>query len=194
MCAVHHFDRFPLSISFSARGVPSHLLGSGHFDQDNSSDNSTDEKLTNRLSAQPPDSTDTDRDQQQQQQPFPTPNQISSALHSHQHADEQLLLNASLGILRPSARIGDECSNSSNYYDEPRIELIDGSLNGGRNDKLSECRTNILSSPMKPPHGHDLSDIIDIGDVVDLNELPPPPGAPKPENSARLRRYRLNVE
>lgn len=26
------------------------------------------------------------------------------------------------------------------------------------------------------------------------NEIPPPPGAPKPENTARLRRYRLNVE
>ncbi|XP_037035357.1 tau-tubulin kinase homolog Asator isoform X3 [Bradysia coprophila] len=176
-----------------ARGVPSHLLGSGHFEQDNSSDNSTDEKLTNRLSTQPPDSTDTDRDQQ-----LPIPNQISSALHSHQHNADEQLLNASHGVIRPTARIADECSNSSNYYDALRatsgtaIELIEGTLNG-RNDKLSECRTNILSSPMKP-HGHDLSDIIDIGDVVDLNELPPPPGAPKPENSARLRRYRLNVE
>ncbi|KAG4071470.1 hypothetical protein HA402_011624 [Bradysia odoriphaga] len=176
-----------------ARGVPSHLLGSGHFEQDNSSDNSTDEKLTNRLSTQPPDSTDTDRDQQ-----LPLPNQISSALHSHQHNADEQLLNASHGVIRQAARIADECSNSSNCYDELRatsgtaIELIEGTLNG-RNDKLSECRTNILSSPMKP-HGHDLSDIINIGDVVDLNELPPPPGAPKPENSARLRRYRLNVE
>ncbi len=171
------------------------MLGSGHFEQDNSSDNSTDEKLTNRISTQPPDSTDTDRDQQQ----LPITNQISShtALHSHQViADEQLLI-ASTGVLRP-VRIVDECSNSSNYYDEPRttsggtaVELIDG----GRNDKLNvECRTNVVSSPMKPAHGHDLSDIIDTGDVVDLNEIPPPPGAPKPENSARLRRYRLNVE
>lgn len=166
------------------------MLGSGHFEQDNSSDNSTDEKLTNRISTQPPDSTDTDRDQQ-----LPVINQISSALHSHQNiTDEQLP-----GVLR-QGRIVDECSNSSNYYDELRtapvhgtaIELIEGTLNG-RNDKLNECRANVVSSPMKP-HGHDLSDIIDIGDVVDLNELPPPPGAPKPENSARLRRYRLNVE
>lgn len=181
---------------FSARGVPSHLLGSGHFDQDNSSDNSTDEKLTNRISTQPPDSTDTDRDQQ-----LPITNQISAALHSHQIITDEQLLNAIPGVLRPG-RIVDECSNSSNYYDELRtatgapahgtaIELIEGTLNG-RNDKLNECRTNVVSSPMKP-HGHDLSDIIDIGDV-DLNELPPPPGAPKPENSARLRRYRLNVE
>lgn len=181
-------------LNFSARGVPSHLLGSGHFEQDNSSDNSTDEKLTNRISTQPPDSTDTDRDQQ-----LPITNQITSALHSHQNATDEQPLNASSGVLRP-VRIVDECSNSSNYYDEPRttsgggtaIDMIDGTLNG-RNDKLNECRTNVVSSPMKP-HGHDLSDIIDIGDVVDLNELPPPPGAPKPENSARLRRYRLNVE
>lgn len=171
------------------------MLGSGHFEHDNSSDNSTDEKLTNRLSTQPPDSTDTDRDQQ-----LPITNQISSVLHSHQHNADDQLLNASHGVLRPVARIADECSNSSNYYDEPQrtapggmaIELIEGTLNG-RNDKLSECRANILSSPIKS-HGHDLSDIIDIGNVVDLNELPPPPGAPKPENSARLRRYRLNVE
>lgn len=26
------------------------------------------------------------------------------------------------------------------------------------------------------------------------NEIPPPPGAPRPENTARLRRYRLNLE
>lgn len=174
------------------------MLGSGHFEQDNSSDNSTDEKFTNRISTQPPDSTDTDRDQ-----PLPITNQISAALHSHQNITDEQLLNTSTGVLRP-ARIIDECSNSSNYYDEPRttsgaathsgtaIEIIDGTLNG-RNDKLNECRANAVSSPMKP-HGHDLSDIIDIGDVVDLNELPPPPGAPKPENSARLRRYRLNVE
>lgn len=168
------------------------MLGSGHFEQDNSSDNSTDEKQTNRISTQPPDSTDTDRDPH-----LPITNQISSALHSHQNVTDDQLLNASPGILRP-LRIVDECSNSSNYYDEPRTtsgtagELIDGTVNG-RNDKLNECRTNVVSSPMMP-HGHDLSDIIDIGDVVDLNELPPPPGAPKPENSARLRRYRLNVE
>lgn len=165
------------------------MLGSGHFEQDNSSDNSTDEKLTNRISTQPPDSIDTDRDQQ-----LPLNNQISSALHSHQNITDEQFLNAALR----SGRIADDISNSSNYYDEPRtasgtaIELIEGTLNG-RNDKLNECRTNVVSSPMKS-HGHDLSDIIDMGDVVDLNELPPPPGAPKPENSARLRRYRLNVE
>lgn len=144
------------------------MLGSGHFEQDNSSDNSTDEKLTNRISTQPPDSTDTDRDHQ-----LPIANQTASALHSHQNIIDEPLLSA--GIFRTASGTN-----------------VDGTLNG-RNDKLNECRTNIVSSPMKP-HGHDLSDIIDIGDVVDLNELPPPPGAPKPENSARLRRYRLNVE
>lgn len=170
------------------------MLGSGHFEQDNSSDNSTDEKLTNRISTQPPDSTDnTDRDQQ-----LPVTNQVLSTLHSHHITDEQLL---NTGVLRP-AKIIDECSNS---YDELRtassalshggtaIELVEETLNGRNVNKLNECRANVLSSPLKP-HGHDLSDIIGIGDVVDLNELPPPPGAPKPENSARLRRYRLNVE
>lgn len=172
------------------------MLGSGHFDQDNSSDNSTDEKLTNRISTQPPDSTEnTDRDQQ-----LPTINQISSALHSHLNITEEQLLNASTDVLRPG-KIIDECSNSSNFYDEPRttssapshgIAIVEGTLNGRNDSKLNEYRTNVVSSPLVP-HGHDLSDIIGIGDV-DLNELPPPPGAPKPENSARLRRYRLNVE
>lgn len=174
------------------------MLGSGHFEQDNSSDNSTDEKLTNRISTQPPDSIDnTDRDHQ-----LPIINQISSALHSHLNITDEQLLNTSTGVLRPS-KVIDECSNSSNFYDETRttssvpthggttIELVEGTLNGRNDNKLNECRANIVSSPLKPL-GHDLSDI--IGDVVDLNELPPPPGAPKPENSARLRRYRLNVE
>lgn len=166
------------------------MLGSGHFEQDNSSDNSTDEKLTNRISTQPPDSTDTDRDPH-----TPLANQIASTLHSHQNAVDDKLSNTSVGRI-----VADECSNSSNYCDETRttsgvgtaIDVIEGTLNG-RNEKLIECRTNVVSSPMKPL-GHDLSDIIDMGNVVDLNELPPPPGAPKPENSARLRRYRLNVE
>lgn len=73
-------------------------------------------------------------------------------------------------------------------------------------DGLSEtsARKNLTTSDMEIKFtSGDNYDDDDVDDVDDdnrrelnnpKNEIPPPPGEPRPENTARLRRYRLNLE
>lgn len=113
------------------RGVPSHLLGSGHF-EDNSSDNSTDSKQ-----------------------------QIENG-----GGDESIDYVSDAG---------------NNNAFEVGIDAIDGNVDNNDDDNDDEQGdghdSNVIS---KPEHKQDI--------------LPPPPGEPRPENTARIRRYRLNLE
>lgn len=101
-----------------SRGVPSHLLGSGHFD-DNSSDNSTDGKG-------------------------------SDSKQQIENGDESIDYVSDAG---------------NNNAFEVGVDAIDGS---GDNDSSKPDESN--------------------------QDISPPPGEPRPENTARLRRYRLNLE
>lgn len=106
---------------FRTRGVPSHLLGSAHFD-DNSSDNSIDEKNLNR------------------------------------HSSTQDLLGGQQDLLK-------KCFDNLNLNDENFTNF----------DKLVSCKSQ-------------------QDEILTKDDITPPPGAPRPENSARLRRYRPNLE
>lgn len=105
------------------RGVPSHLLGSGHFD-DNSSDNSTDGKGS---------------DSKQQQQ-------------IEQNGDESC------------DYVSSDAGNNNAF--EIGVDAIEGN-----DDDIDDSKPSELSQ-----------------------DISPPPGEPRPENTARIRRYRLNLE
>ncbi|XP_031622645.1 tau-tubulin kinase homolog Asator isoform X2 [Contarinia nasturtii] len=115
-----------------SRGVPSHLLGSGHF-EDNSSDNSTDGKGT---------------DSKQQ----------------IENGDESIDYVSDAG---------------NNNAFEVGIDAIDGNEdnNDDGDDDDDDNDANVISKPGERKQ-----------------EILPPPGEPRPENTARIRRYRLNLE
>lgn len=102
-----------------SRGVPSHLLGSGHFD-DNSSDNSTDGKGS------------------------------ESKQQIEQNGDE-------------SIDYVNDAGNNNAF--EIGVDAID------------DDDDNVHSKPSEMN-----------------SDISPPPGEPRPENTARIRRYRLNLE
>lgn len=104
-----------------SRGVPSHLLGTGHF-EDNSSDNSTDGRG----------------------------------------------------------------SDSKQQIDQNGDESIDYVSDAGNN--------NAFEVGVDAIEGHDDDDNVH-SKPGELNpDISPPPGEPRPENTARIRRYRLNLE
>lgn len=115
---------FCIFFFYRTRGVPSHLLGSTHFD-DNSSDNSCDEKNLNR------------------------------------HSSNQDLLLIQTGSTNDLLK---KCFENFNLNDE-----------NTNFDKLSNSKTQ-------------------QDELMQKDDITPPPGAPRPENSARLRRYRPNLD
>lgn len=119
----HKFNKMCFH-SHRSRGVPSHLLGSGHFD-DNSSDNSTDGKGS-------------DSKQQQQQ--------------IDQNGDESI------------DYVSSDAGNNNAF--EIGVDAIEGN-----DEDIDDSKPSELSQ-----------------------DISPPPGEPRPENTARIRRYRLNLE
>lgn len=72
-----------------------------------------------------------------------------------------------------------------NFKEIPQRTAL--SSNNNNTDKYLYLNDNNCDDPVT-------SETNQITSTQDKNEIPPPPGAPRPENSARLRRYRLNLE
>lgn len=133
--------------SHRSRGVPSHLLGSGPFD-DNSSDNSIEGKV--------PDTKQS--------------NQIENGDESIEYA-------------------GNVNNNTDNKYDY---------LDDNNHCEASDTGTQYHSKQNFTSDYEIGIDAIDGNDDEIVNqklnhEIPPPPGEPRPENTARLRRYKVDV-
>lgn len=156
-----HKHNFHCNFYFNrrTRGVPSNLLGSGHFD-DNSSDNSAEEKCI---------------DTKQQTKIFgengataTTNDPVKSELNEHLKEI-------------PNRNLTETSNNNNtdkyNCTDDSHCDHDDERITN--NDE--KC-TDILSSSVPEK------------DTSLKNEIPLPLGTPRPENTARLRRYRLNLE
>lgn len=72
---------------------------------------------------------------------------------------------------------------------ESNENLIDGA-----NVLLRENSNNNNVDKHKCSEDNDYDDSELQQNLSSAHEIPPPPGAPRPENTARLRRYRLNLE
>lgn len=74
----------------------------------------------------------------------------------------------------------------------------------GLNDPHNSNNNNVNKFKCKTSEGDNDVDVVDDDNDCDdsdlqqnnssAQEIPPPPGAPRAENTARLRRYRLNLE
>lgn len=139
-----------------SRGIPSHLLGSGHFD-DNSSDNSTDGKPSD-----------------------------TNAADQCENGDE-------FKEDKCSSDAGNINNNTDNRYD-----YLEDNHCGDAGINLNAGHKNLTSSEYEIKF-ESACDQYDEDDNCrklsnSKNEILPPPGEPRPENTARLRRYRLNLE
>lgn len=136
------FNNSKIYFYFRFRGVPSHLLGSSHGD-DNSSENSTEEK-----------------DQ-------PNENLASNA---------DSVVDACVTETQPITNL--QCQEIINDQFVKNIQYV----RNDEQDNDDEQDKNRFNDPIK-----NCSKILHAS-------INPPPGAPRQENSARLRRYRHNFE
>lgn len=132
----------------SSRGVPSYLIGSSHGDDNNSSDNSTEEKLNDdilKIEA--------------------TPVLDDTSMPEIQMIDGSDLKNKTNNI---------EQTDQINY------------------DQHENCLQTLKNEEESAEAGMDAIKL--CPKMVQIAAINPPPGAPRQENSARLRRYRHNFE
>lgn len=133
-----------------SRGVPSHLLGSGPFD-DNSSDNSTDGKAAD-----------------------------SKASKQCENGDESI---------EYAGNVNNNTDNKYEYLDDNHCDASDTGMQYRSKQSLTTADYEIGVDAID---GND-EDGDEIVRQKSNHEIPPPPGEPRPENTARLRRYKLDV-
>lgn len=194
--------------TFRARGVPSHLLGTGHFD-DHSSDNSigADEKLQHRNSSP--------NMQAHSQHDTTTANTTTNEIDDIEKIASGPVQNSLISSFPTRSGAPDIDEKPLDAYflpvrcDDIRTDCDKDDRNGASGIvALRPPSTAPASLPSHLMHDVDIQKLTDttgscmisaVRPFVDAplsvrEEFAPPPGAPKPENSARLRRYRLNLE
>lgn len=78
-----------------------------------------------------------------------------------------------------------------NFKEMPHRTALTETSNNNNTDKYHYLNDNNCDDQTSDQKNIEINQ---TSSAQDKNEIPPPPGAPRPENSARLRRYRLNLE